>query len=839
MNIQVGGHGPKDCKICFIGEALGYDEVKSGIPFSGSSGQMLDKLMQSAGINREECYVTNVIKERPINNDVSIFISIPKDRRGTVKTTEAYREYEEYLHEELQSINANVIVPVGNVALYATMRLIQISARRGSIFHGYVPAIRNRKVIAIVHPSSLLRGYLGRRVCIEDLVRIKKEAEFPEFRLTKRELIIRPSYQSSLEYLDRCEQIGVAAYDIEVDKRSREISCISFSYDKHSAISIPFMSKGRDYFSHPQEREIWLAIGNLLENTSVKKLVHNGSFDNCYVFEKGGIVTKNFDDTMVAMGIVTPDYAKTLHFCTSLYTDVPYYKEEGQARIHGMGGSDESFWEYNAKDSIVLHEIWDEIYTDLVSMGNLPTYIRQMKMVDPMIYATNRGIKMDMDGKQIEVDNNERKANILIDEIKKETNGVITKPKSVLQIRQYFYFDLGIKPVMNKGIMSTDANALKKLTGRGYPLASKILRARQYKDRNSKFINQPMSPDGRLRGSFNVVGTKPGRFSHSKNIHEEGFNIQTPPHEVRQYMLADEGHFIMDIDLNQGESRIVAYLAPEPNMIHAFEYGIDIHAQTGSMISSLPIEEVIKQHKENIFCHLGDGLHTWRFWGKKCDHGFNYGMGPVRFATECEISVKEGKFLWNRYHAIYPGVRMFHQWVDNHLRRHDMTLVNPYGRVRRFLGRMDEATVRETVDHLCQSTVADKVDEEGIAFMWENQQWFRHFEILNQMHDSIDPQIPLHTPRLEIADALLRLRDNLNKPITWRGVDFKIPVGLSLGFNFMEGSDKQDDKGSYIGNPLGLREIDFMKFTEASELAKELNNVLGHLSDLKNRNMNE
>jgi len=814
---RIGSAGPLDAKICIIGEAWGVNEDRLKLPFQGQAGQMLSQLLATGSINRDDCYITNVINERPPNNDIKKFIDIPSDKRKSITVTEAYHPHEEALYKEIAEINPNVIVLAGATALYAATRLRGITNFRGSILVGERGPFKGKKLIPIVHPSSLLRDFLARIPCINDMMRIKEQTEFPGFNYIKRNYVIRPSYEMTMDYLGECLKSNTVGWDIEVFKHNREISCISFSPNKHTAISVPFFAKNMDYYSIHQEKEVWLRIAKILEDPNIQKLAHNAAFDAGFVYERMGIIPKSQDCTMVAHGITMPDLPKTLDFLTSLYTDLPYYKEEGKARIRTGIGTDESFWLYNAKDSITLHEIWDETWADIVSMGNEATYRRQIATLEPCMYMTSKGFRVDKAGIESESANLAEKVKVLLEQIKEETNGAITLSRSTKQIRQYFYFDLGLNPIMYGGIMKTDEKALKKLAGRGQPIAYKILRCRQHENRKSKYLDVNYSLDGRLRGTYNVIGTKHGRFSTHQSIFAEGINIQTPPSEVRIYMLVDEGYYFVNIDLNQAENRIVAYISPDMNMIHAFEHGVDIHAQTGALISGLPIDEVIKQYKEDIFSSLGDGIHTWRFWGKKCNHAFNYGEGPIRFATDAEISVTDAKFLRNRYHSIYPGVGMFHSWIENRLRRFGATLKNPYGRVRTFKGRLDDAMVREGANFMAQSTVADKINKEGMSFIWDNPKIFDAFEIINQMHDSLLLQVPLDTSRYKIAEALLMLKESLSTKIMYKNVAFSIPIGMEVGLNF---------KGHGKSNPTGLLKVDLMGSQNASSLEFKLNMAL-------------
>jgi len=79
MNVRMGDGNPS-ARIMLVGEAYGETEEKTGIPFSGTSGQELNRMLNEAGILRNECYVTNVINSRPPRNDVTAWI--PEDKKS-------------------------------------------------------------------------------------------------------------------------------------------------------------------------------------------------------------------------------------------------------------------------------------------------------------------------------------------------------------------------------------------------------------------------------------------------------------------------------------------------------------------------------------------------------------------------------------------------------------------------------------------------------------------------------------------------------------------------------------------------------------------------------------
>jgi len=141
----VFGEGSLEAKIMFIGEAPGYYESISGRPFYGAAGKVLDELLDSVGIKREEVYITNVVKLRPPNN------------RGP--KPEEIRDFAPFLERQIEIIKPKVICALGNYSTgfilekYELENQIQgISKIRGKVFE--VKSLsRNIKIIPLYHPA--------------------------------------------------------------------------------------------------------------------------------------------------------------------------------------------------------------------------------------------------------------------------------------------------------------------------------------------------------------------------------------------------------------------------------------------------------------------------------------------------------------------------------------------------------------------------------------------------------------------------------------------------------------------------------------------------------------
>jgi len=134
----VPGHGNAQAKIMFIGEGPGKDEDLQGKPFVGRSGQLLTKLLAGIGIDREDVFITNVVKCRPPNNrdpmEDEINICVPA-----------------YLERQIQTINPRVIVTLGRFSLGQFLPGVSITGVHGQakrrlsdgrvIFPFYHPAV--------------------------------------------------------------------------------------------------------------------------------------------------------------------------------------------------------------------------------------------------------------------------------------------------------------------------------------------------------------------------------------------------------------------------------------------------------------------------------------------------------------------------------------------------------------------------------------------------------------------------------------------------------------------------------------------------------------------------
>jgi uracil-DNA glycosylase family 4 len=146
----VFGEGDADAQLMFVGEGPGIEEDKTGRPFVGRSGQLLDKMINAMGFKREQVYIANVVKLRCADPDE--MTGRLKDRPPTPE--EAARGLP-VLHRQIEIIRPRVIVTLGAPAVkYLTGTTEGVMKIRGK-WHQF----RGIPVMPTYHPSFLLRAY--------------------------------------------------------------------------------------------------------------------------------------------------------------------------------------------------------------------------------------------------------------------------------------------------------------------------------------------------------------------------------------------------------------------------------------------------------------------------------------------------------------------------------------------------------------------------------------------------------------------------------------------------------------------------------------------------------
>lgn len=394
----VGGIGPADAKLAIVGEAPGAEEDKAGIPFCGPSGKMLDELLLDAGIKRSDCYITNVVKYRPPLNDLG---KIPKEVLEASKVQ---------LYEELTKLKPNTILAVGATAMEALTLEKGIMKYRGSVLISKVAGI---KVVPIIHPRNIIvpkgKGgveYFYKFITRLDIQKAVKESKSQEFTPPTRFLQIAKTSYQLYKFLDEYKNSSLVSIDVET---SNSIPiCIGLAFNHSHGISVPLFTleskKSKIELSKSDQVEIWYLLSNFLSQPDLKYLGQNFKFDHQLLIRPLKLIeyepNRLHADTSLMMEVAYPELPKNLGFIGSIFTNEPYYKDEGKEfdyRKHKV----EQLLHYNSKDVVVTYEGYEELLKELVEIGMDKFYFEYENLLhDFYMELENEGILRNEERKE-------------------------------------------------------------------------------------------------------------------------------------------------------------------------------------------------------------------------------------------------------------------------------------------------------------------------------------------------------------------------------------------------------------------------------------------------------
>lgn len=729
--------GPLSAKIVLIGEAPGQQEEWALKPFVGGAGNLLNLLLAGCGLKREDCYITNVVKYRPPDNDFRIFYADSKLNQPTPFLTQSIRD----LHAELSMLHPNVIIPLGGEALRAVTGKRGIGKWRGSIISSLWG-----KTIPTLHPAYILRVWGEKPIVEHDFKRASEEAKSKEINLPEHSFIIRPTLEQALEYITRCKEARRFAFDIETN--GSHVRCLGLSSDPKTACCIPFtcnpsevrleyrkgciplpggfeegaIQECASYWSEEDEGEILKALDDLFLDPKPEKIGQNISFDTTCMAREFGFQYRNlYMDTMKAHHTCYSELGKPrdkekkeeqqyessgkkgLGFLVSMYTRIPFYKDHEY--------DDQSLWVYNCKDCVATLEISYSLDKELDERGLTEFYHNHDNpTVLSLIKIDARGVQIDVAERTRQTEAIEKQIGECISRIHSTTGNPLFNPDSDKQMKELLYGKLKLPTQYNPktGSPTTDKNVLKMfLRDPKYILYKQLfedlLIHSKLSTLLSSFLKKPLDENNRIYTHFDCSGTVTRRLSSSEPLFLPGTNLQNMPRrefpEFRRIFLADPDCWLLKFDLSQAEQRIVMWKARVQRVIDRWgsDPTFNIHKFIGSLIYKKPENEIKKDTDEYQISKNGG-------------YGGNYGMAPPKAAIVYDMPVATARFVLGEYHRNIPEIeRVFWKGIQLELAK-TRTIVSPTGGKRIFFGRLDDATFRDAYSHFAQSIVGDIIN---------------------------------------------------------------------------------------------------------------------------------
>jgi len=350
--------------IVIVGEAFVEAESRHRLPFIGPSGAELIRMLGEAGIigltqfdrdyihryystNDHTCieaiwnlhsevYRTNVFNIHPPKNDLEFFCG-PKAEGipgypALLKSKYVRQEFEpelDRLADEIIDRDPNIIIALGNTPLWALVGSTGITKVRGTTLLSTHTAA-DYKILPTYHPSAILRQWENRPTAIADLMKAKREAEYPDIRRPQREIWIEPTLEDINKfyatYINGCDILSV-----DIETAGSRVTCIGFAPRHDLAIVIPFddeRSKSGSYWpTIADERNAWKIVTQILGDASIPKLFQNGAYDIAFLWRAYGIKTIGAaEDTMLLSHALQPESLKGLGYLGSIYSDEGSWK---------------------------------------------------------------------------------------------------------------------------------------------------------------------------------------------------------------------------------------------------------------------------------------------------------------------------------------------------------------------------------------------------------------------------------------------------------------------------------------------------------------------------------
>ncbi len=834
---------PGQCRLAVIGEAPGADEVIAREPFVGTSGRFLRAILGSTNVACDQLFFGNICQHNPPKNDIDSFdFSGPEISHGL-----------ERLREDLQTFRPNCLLLLGRTAFRAFRPdlcyqgkkdyVVPLSDWRGSIFKS-VGQLGEYKCVSTYHPSFILRSYGDNPIFRFDVARAVFQARIPDLQTNRRDGILRPTFSQVIEYIGRYRCLRqLVTWDIEGYADSVGITMLSLCTSSTHGIVIPFYIEGKNYWSEDEEVKVWQALAELLADPLVPKCAHNAFYELFVSAWRHRLIINNLrDDTMMKHWESFPELERNLALCTSLYTEQPYYKG-GR-----LSNDTDTKLQYNLTDSLVTHEVNEATQVRLAtSPSSLEHYRFNINLIPAYNYIMLRGCKLDLEKvsqlslsitNEIDTLSQEVDAAILsaasdagVVTRKRKTDAFRFNVKSSQQKCWLLYDHLKYTPMKRWGRKADEEAILHYYHKHNDPLLRLILRTVRKRTRLSDLNKLFPDEDGRIRSSYDPVGTNTGRLSSRHSIalrltsegwENTGTNLQNVTKELRCCFIPDsEAYSFWQVDLSGADGWTVAAdlaKAGFPTMLEDYFAGIKpalvlLHMlneheakRDPSLVNRiqkndlLPILKNIKNEINRLDGQTDSSGRPldWKYLCCKCiQHGTNYGAQAKKISeiifNESDgtvvLSEREAELYQRLYKSRYQtdnrneGIRK--KLCDNGfllaacgIRRQFFKIRNRYD--------IDDATIREAASFEPQAntTWATNKALERLWYDESNRQstGALHVEPLLQIHDALAGQN--RTCDNEWSHG--KLKEWFNNPLTIAGTRLNIPGEGKWGTNWME-----------------------------------------------------
>ena len=558
LDIFAYTRGPHDAQIICVGEAWGEQESQTQLPFMGGSGKLLEELLTTAGINPQEVLFTNLLNARPAGNDISNYLLRSERKSRTFRGLRPNRVFLSHLaklNRLIAYVRPRLIIACGNWPLWHLTTAAEPKTTKGYKLptgigkwagselhtHGefcHLPA--DIPVLPIYHPAAILRQYPWRVITHADLLRAHKHPD--AWSISPHILThLHPTPKQLQSFCER-HQGQTVICDLETSNRCIHIVGL-LAPATREAVVVPFFDIGRTpcAYSPADFAAIFLTLQRFFAHPRCKLVGQNFLYDLQYIGQYFGAHPQVIHDTMVAQHITFPALRgfKGLDSLSRFYSTTHRYWKDERKEALASENLDLSL-RYNLQDLVVTWEVWKAQTRNFQTNLDLHTrFTERMALLPILRDMTRRGTNFDHARRASQLHSVTTQLSqvrswlaavmppSLVPADKTKTPWYDSPTQLITILFRTLKLKGGWDPTTRS--FSSDKETLAKLARR-YPhlqgLFSALIIYRSLRVLQKGFLSANLSPDARIRCSFNLAGPTSMRFASTEDAFRDGSNLQ-------------------------------------------------------------------------------------------------------------------------------------------------------------------------------------------------------------------------------------------------------------------------------------------------------------------------
>ncbi|WP_063912370.1 DNA polymerase I [Pseudomonas sp. p21] len=476
---------------------------------------------------------------------------------------------------------------------------------------------------------------------------------------------VEPRYETILDqarldfWLEKLRQAPLFAFDTEttgLDAQQAQLVGLSFAVEPYEAAYVPL---AHDYEGAPVQLDraaVLLALKPLLEDPAKAKVGQNAKYDinilanGSPAIEMRGVAY----DTMLESYVLNS--TATRHDMDSLAQKYLDHTTIAFEDIAGKGAKQLTFNQihldkagpYAAEDADITLRLHHALQARLAQTPSVQPVLMDIEMpLVPVLAKIERQGAL-VDAALLQVQSGELGVKMAeLEQRAYELAGEEFNLGSPKQLGAILYDKLGM-PVLSKttkGQPSTAEAVLDELAEQGYPLPEVLMQYRSLSKLKSTYTDKlpgQINPrTGRIHTSYQQAVAATGRLS-SSDPNLQNIPIRTAEgRRIRQAFIASPGYKLLAADYSQIELRIMAHLAKDEGLLHAFRNDLDVHRATAAEVFGVALADVTTDQRRSA---------------KAINFGLIYGMSAFGLAKQIGVDRKQSQDYIDRYFARYPGV---------------------------------------------------------------------------------------------------------------------------------------------------------------------------------------